>query len=68
MGGNYLSMPFIEPAEKNSFSLLLPVKKSIPCLRPMRRERDSNPRYQFCQYNILAGCRFRPLSHLSSGV
>ena len=31
---------------------------------PWRRERDSNPRYG-CPYNTLAGCRFRPLSHLS---
>ena len=29
-----------------------------------RKERDSNPRYR--RYNTLAGCRFRPLSHLST--
>ena len=30
-----------------------------------RRERDSNPRYEWISYNGLAISRFRPLSHLS---
>jgi hypothetical protein len=31
-----------------------------------RRGQDSNLRYWFCQYNTLAGCRLRPLGHLST--
>ena len=30
-----------------------------------RRGRDSNPRHRFSRCNTLAGCRLRPLGHLS---
>ena len=35
-------------------------------IRKWRRERDSNPRYRYYQYDGLANRCFRPLSHLSA--
>jgi hypothetical protein len=45
---------------------LRPHARVEPTVVSLRRERDSNPRYEFIPYNGLANRRLQPLGHLSN--
>ena len=44
------------------------IVKSVACEEYWRRERDSNPRYEYKSYTRFPGVRLQPLGHLSAAT